>query len=364
MLDPYGDLADLFQAVVDVESVSGNERALADAVDEALRACPHLDVRRTGQVIVARTTLGRDQRVVLAGHLDTVPLAANLPSRWEERDGERVLWGRGSVDMKGGVAVMVALAAQVTRPRFDLTWLFYDNEEVDAEANGLNQLARSDPSALQGDCAVLLEPTAARIEGGCQGTLRVALRTTGQAAHSARSWTGHNAIHDLARALVILQTFQAPRVMVDGLEYREGLNAVRVSGGIAGNVVPDRAELHVNYRFAPDKQPADALAICRDLFAGYDVTVLDAAPGARPGLDAAVLQDLVTRAGGEAVPKFGWTDVARFAALGIPAINFGPGDANLAHSDDEHCPLAQVERCHAVLEGWLNPPRQTDPAVA
>ncbi|MDR1264832.1 MAG: succinyl-diaminopimelate desuccinylase [Propionibacteriaceae bacterium] len=352
-LELAAGLDDLFQALVDVESVSGHEAGLADAVEAALAEAPHLVVSRLGDTVMARTELGRGQRVVLAGHLDTVPVADNLPSRWTDEGGRPTLWGRGSVDMKGGLAVQLSLAASLAEPRFDLTWLFYDQEEVEASRNGLGRLARADPTALLGDMAVLLEPTAARIEAGCQGTLRVALRTAGAAAHTARSWLGHNAIHDLARALVILQTFQPPRISVDGLEYREGLNAVRVAGGKTNNIVPDQAELVVNYRFAPDKTVAQATDVLEALFGGYELVVLDAAEPAPPGLDQPLAAELVAASGAEPAPKLGWTDVARFAALGLPAVNFGPGDPELAHRPDERCPLDDLVVCRRVLADWL-----------
>ncbi|MDR0416198.1 MAG: succinyl-diaminopimelate desuccinylase [Propionibacteriaceae bacterium] len=353
MLDPAADLADLFQAVVDVESVSGHETALADAVEAALRPYGHLRVSRHGDAVVARTALGRSRRVVVAGHLDTVPPAGNLPSRRESRDGVPVLAGRGTVDMKGGVAVQLALAAALAAPRYDLTWLFYDHEEVEAAKNGLARLAAADPALLAGDFAILMEPTAGVVEGGCQGSLRVVLTAAGRAAHAARGWLGVNAVHALGPALATLAAYTGRVAVVDALEYREGLNAVRVAGGTASNVIPDRATLEVNYRFAPDRSLAEAEAHVRALFPGYGCAVVDAAPAARPGLDAPLAADLVAAVGQPARPKYGWTDVARFAALGVPAVNFGPGDPNLAHTDDEHAPLAQVAACRDALARWL-----------
>jgi len=357
MLEPRGSLDALFQAVVDVESCSGNEGALADAVEAALRTAPHLQVTRFGNTVAARTELGRDKRIVVAGHLDTVPLAGNLPSRWETRDGERVLWGRGSVDMKGGIACQLALAVALAQPRHDVTWFFYDNEEVEAAKNGLGLFAAAFPEALAADFAILMEPTAARIEGGCQGTLRATVTAHGRAAHSARSWLGHNAIHDLARPLALLQTFEPPRVTVEGLEYREGLNAVGIDGGIAGNVIPDLCTVTVNYRFAPSRSVAEAEAHLREVFEGFEVVVTDAAGGARPGLDDPLAQEfaatVLALTGGAPKPKYGWTDVARFAELGIPAVNFGPGDPLLAHKDDEHVPVAQLAVVRDALRTWL-----------
>ncbi|PKQ22112.1 MAG: succinyl-diaminopimelate desuccinylase [Actinobacteria bacterium HGW-Actinobacteria-5] len=349
-LELTGDLVTLFQQVVDVESVSGNERALADLVEAALRRLPHLAVVRTGDTIVARTNLGRSERVVVAGHLDTVPVAGNLPSRLE---GDLV-FGRGTADMKGGVAVALACAAALDAPNRDITWIFYDHEEVAAEDNSLTRVAREHPEWLAGDFAVLMEPTSAQVEGGCQGTLRFTLSTRGTAAHSARAWLGHNAIHDVAEPLARLAAYQPRQVDVDGLVYREGLNAVAIAGGIAGNVIPDACMLTVNFRFAPDRDEADAQRHCREVFAGHELDFIDVAPGARPGLDRPIAQEFLAAVGGEARPKYGWTDVARFSALGVPAVNFGPADPGKAHADDEYCPVADLYACRDALLRWLS----------
>jgi len=348
-LDLTGDLIALFRQVVDIESVSGNERALADEVELALRQLPHLRVERDGDTVVARTDLGRSERVVVAGHLDTVPVAGNLPSRLV---GDRV-YGRGTVDMKGGVAVALAAAAALSAPTRDLSWIFYDHEEVEAARNSLTRIAAERPNWLAGDFAVLMEPTAARIEGGCQGTLRVVIKTRGLAAHSARSWLGHNAIHEAAEPLARLAGYSARVVEVDGLTYREGLNAVGIHGGIAGNVVPDSCLITVNYRFAPDRDVAAAQAHCREVFAGYELEFVDAAAGARPGLDLPLAADFVTAVGGTPTGKVGWTDVARFSALGVPAVNFGPGDPGKAHADDEFCAVSELHSCYDALLRWL-----------
>jgi len=348
-LDLTGDLVQLFRAVVDVESVSGNEAELAGLVERALAGFPHLHVVRDGDTVVARTGLGRAERVVIAGHLDTVPVAANLPS-W--LDGERV-YGRGTADMKGGVAVALACAAALERPNRDVTWIFYDHEEVEAEANSLTRIAAEHPDWLAGDFAVLMEPTAAGVEGGCQGTTRFTVRTRGVAAHAARSWLGHNAIHDVAEPLARLAAYRPREVDVDGLTYREGMNAVAITGGIAGNVIPDSCLLTVNFRFAPDRDEADAKAHCEELFSGYEIAFTDFALGARPGLDRPIAAEFVAAVGGEPTAKFGWTDVARFAPLGVPAVNFGPGDPGKAHADDEFCPVGDLYTCRDSLLRWL-----------
>lgn len=341
---------ELTRALCDIESVSGNERAISDAVEGALAGAAHLEVFRDGDAIVARTNRGRKQRVVIAGHLDTVPVNDNLPSRIIGDE----LWGRGTVDMKAGVAVQLKLAAELSNPRVDLTWIWYDHEEVSESLNGLGRLARIRPDLLEGDFAILGEPTAGIIEGGCNGNLRVEVRAFGKRAHSARSWAGHNAIHDLAPILATLAAYSPRQVEVDGLVYREGINAVGISGGVAGNVVPDEAMVHINYRFAPSRSGAEAIEHLRELFSGFDLTVVDLAEGARPGLDAPLAREFVAAVGGTPLPKYGWTDVARFSALGIPAVNYGPGDAMLAHADDERVPVAQITGCELGLRAWLD----------
>jgi succinyl-diaminopimelate desuccinylase len=348
-LDLAASAATLTQQLCDIESVSGNERAVADAIEAALAGAQHLELFRDGDAIVAKTNLGRASRVVIAGHIDTVPVNDNFPSRTIGDE----LWGRGTVDMKAGVAVQLVLAAELTEPDVDITWIWYDHEEVSQDLNGLGRLARIRPELLAGDFAILGEPTNAIIEGGCNGTLRVEVRTFGRRAHTARAWAGHNAIHDLAPILTTLAGYQPREVEVDGLVYREGLNAVGISGGVAGNVVPDEAVLTLNYRFAPSRSGEEAVEHLRELFAGYDLTVVDLAEGARPGLDAPLARRFAAAVGGTPMPKYGWTDVARFAAFGIPAVNYGPGDPLLAHADDERVPIEQILACENGLRGWL-----------
>ncbi|MBK8461448.1 MAG: succinyl-diaminopimelate desuccinylase [Micropruina sp.] len=343
------DLVSLLSQLIDIESVSGNEARLADHVEATLRGRDHLHLTRDGDTVIARTDRGLNSRVVIAGHLDTVPVANNLPS-WIE-DG--LVYGRGACDMKGGIAVMIAVAAALEQPTRDVTWIFYDHEEVDASLNSLTRLAATRPDVLNGDFAVLMEPSNARIEGGCQGTLRFTITTSGRAAHSARSWMGDNAIHGAADVLTRLVNYEPRRPVVEGLEFREGLNAVAISGGIAGNVVPDACTITVNFRFAPDRDEADAKEHCRQVFAGYQLDFVDFAAGARPGLDQPAARDFVAAVGGTPSAKFGWTDVARFSALGIPAVNFGPGNPEKAHADDEFCPIADLHTCHQALLRWL-----------
>ena len=379
--DPTGDLGALALALVSAPSVSGAEGPLADAVQAALAARGHLEVLRHGNTVVARTRLGRPERIVVAGHLDTVPVSrrtGNVPGRMETRDGRPVVWGRGSVDMKGGVAVGLHLAATLTAPRRDVTWVFYDNEEVVDELNGLGLALAAHPDWFEADLAVLGEPTGAGIEGGCNGTLRPILDVPGLAAHSARAWRGVNAIHAASTLIERVRAAPVRTVEVEGLAYRESFSVVLIEGGVAANTIPDRCRLTVNYRFAPDLTAEEALARARRVLAGLApdrpgvddgagpvidagtgavaVELDDLSPPARPGLDSPMareLIELVRERGGGVGPKYGWTDVARFSAAGVPAVNLGPGDPMLCHTDDEHCPVDQIEAVADALRAWL-----------
>ena len=339
----------LTRALVDIESVSRNEKVIADCVEEVLRKAPHLSVDRLGNTVMARTDLGREQRVVLAGHLDTVPIDNNFPSTVVDD----LIYGCGASDMKSGVALALHLAATLPDPRYDVTYLLYEAEEIESRFNGLHLVSTEHPEWLRADFAVLLEPTYGVVEAGCQGTLRVRIHTHGRRAHTARAWRGVNAIHAVGEALRRLADYHPRTVTIDGCTYREGLNAVRIAGGVAGNVVPDECELEVNLRFAPDRSEQQALEHVYEVFADFDLAVTDSAPGALPGLDAAPAREFLTAVGAEPAAKLGWTDVARFAALGIPALNYGPGDPALAHAPDEHVEIGKIRDGAATLHRWL-----------
>jgi succinyl-diaminopimelate desuccinylase len=359
-LDLTSDVVTLTAALCDIESVSKDEQAVCDAIETALADLSHLTVTRIGNTLVARTELGHPERVVLAGHIDTVPLTvdpANLPTRRMDAGGVDVLWGRGTVDMKGGVAVQLRVAQEVLAPNRDLTFVFYEGEEIDSEFNGLLHVQQQRPDLIdEADFAVLLEPTDGLVEGGCKGTLRAEISTKGIASHSARPWKGHNAIHDAGEVLRRLTAYQPRTVDIDGLEYREALNAVGITGGIAGNVIPDRCVVTINYRYAPDLSPEEAEAHVRTVFDGFDLRLSDNAGGALPGLTLPAAQDFVAALGVGVQAKQGWTDVARFSAMGIPAVNYGPGDPNLAHMDDEQCPVEQLVAAEAAMIRWLRGP--------
>ncbi|MCM3923488.1 succinyl-diaminopimelate desuccinylase [Frankia sp. AiPs1] len=358
-LDLTAPVGELTRRLVDVPSVSGGEAPLADAVEKALAAVDGLRVERDGDAVVARTFLGRPSRILLAGHLDTVPLADNIPARVV---GGR-LYGCGSSDMKAGVAIALRLAATlpvaaaaptaVGALRHDVTWICYDNEEVTADRNGLRRLAARHRDWLDADLAILMEPTSGEVEAGCQGTLRAVVTLPGTRAHSARSWLGDNAIHKAAEVLRRLGEYRARSVTLDGCTYREGLSAVRIDGGVAGNVIPDLCRLTVNFRFAPDRTPEGAFAHVREVFDGYDLELTDRAAGAPPGLAAPAAAAFVAATGRVPVAKYGWTDVARFAELGIPALNYGPGDPNLAHTRDEYVELAAIDEGERLLRRYL-----------
>ena len=344
------DLLKLTAELVDIPSVSHHEGAVADHLQAVLEPVPWLSVTRVGDNLVARTSLGRSSRFVLAGHTDTVPPNGNERARIE---GD-VLWGIGSCDMKSGVAVLAELARTVAEPAVDTTYVFYACEEVDAKHNGIERLFRERPDLLEGDAALLAEPTSARVEAGCQGTMRAEVTMAGERAHTARAWMGRNAIHRLAPVLAAVAAYEGRQVTIDGCHFREGLQVVRVAGGVADNVVPDRATLTLNHRFAPDRTPAEAEAHVRAVVGEVDgFEVVDMAVAAPPALGHPLLQAVLAASGGVAYGKLGWTDVARFATRGVPATNFGPGDPSLAHSAGEQVTRADLETVYDVLRTVL-----------
>lgn len=348
------DLLALTAALVDIPSESHQEAALVDWLEAELGALDWLETERVGANLVARTHLGRDTRVLLAGHTDTVPANGNAESRI---DGD-TLWGLGATDMKAGLAVMVELARTVTEPAVDVTYVFYATEEVAAVHNGLGHLFRDRPDLLAADVALLGEPTVAGIEAGCQGTMRLRVTLHGARAHTARPWMGRNAVHRLGRLLAAVEAHPERQPVIDGCHFHEALQAVAVEGGVAGNVVPDRAVLTLNRRFAPDRSPAEAEAEVRTLLGPYmedgdEIEVVDVGGAALPALDHPVLASLISENQLPVEAKLGWTDVARFAEQGIPAANFGPGDPLLAHTADERVERAPIERCFAALDRVL-----------
>ena len=351
---PPHDLLALTAELVDISSESRDEAAITAHLEAALRAQRHLHVDRVGDNLVARTELGRPERIVLAGHTDTVPAADNAQARIE---GD-TLWGLGAADMKGGLAVMLELARTMPTPAVDVTYVFYAREEIDAASSGLGELFRARPDLLAGDAAILGEPTAATFEAGCQGTMRLEVELVGRRAHTARPWMGANAVHRLGKLLALVDSIPERRPMIQGCEYREALQAVFVEGGVAGNVVPDRALVTLNHRFAPDRSADEAEAAVRDLLApvlgeGDRLERIEMANAAPPGLDHPLLAALAGRHDLEIRAKLGWTDVARFAAAGVPAVNFGPGDSTFAHRADEHVERDYLDATWFVLADLL-----------
>jgi succinyl-diaminopimelate desuccinylase len=350
-------LMDVTAELVDIPSVSHHETAIADRVERTLNACERLSVVRVGDNVVARTTSGHERRLVVAGHLDTVPPAGNAAAR---REGDE-LWGIGAADMKGSLAVMLRLATQPPPPAMDVTWCFYACEEVGRERSGLRLLWQSEPELLAGDAAVLCEPTEGLVEAGCQGTMRAHVTLTGRRAHTARPFTGRNAIHRLGAVVQRVASWPVRRVMIQGCEYAEQMQAVSVEGGVAGNVVPDKATLTLNYRFAPDRDADGARRVVEDLVGdllepeiGDRIEVVDLAEGAPPALDQPLLQRLVQLSGEPPRAKVGWTDVATFWSHGVPAANFGAGDPLLAHHPDERVEETNLVRVHETLSELLS----------
>ncbi|WP_129870548.1 succinyl-diaminopimelate desuccinylase [Bifidobacterium pseudolongum] len=381
-------LDSLLGQIMAVYSVSDAEGPLTNRVERFLKRYPHLQVHRDGDTVVASTDLGRKARVILAGHLDTVPVLDNFPPKWlapgdplidkdvaEMYPGTPVMWGRGATDMKASDAVLLYLAATLTDPKVDLTFVFYDHEEVAAEYNGLGRVVEDHPDWIQGDFAIIGEPTSCGIEAGCNGTMRFDVIANGVAAHSARAWMGDNAIHKAAEILDRLVAHKDEAVDVDGLIYQEGLNATLISGGNGTNVIPSECRVHVNYRFAPDKTLAEAKALMigegaeselgngehpatGGFFHGFDIEMCDESPSARPGMSDPLVQSLVKlveeRTGRQPLAKLGWTDVARFSQLGVPAVNLGAGSPLLAHKNNEQVPNSDLTLMAGILIDWLD----------
>ena len=398
ILDIASDPVALTAALVDIESPSHHEQAIADALEASLRrhfgalgvelreetaaatqpdgagpeaAAESLVFSRFGNTLCIRTNRGLASRVILAGHIDTVPLANNVPHRMVHTPEGEVIFGCGTVDMKSGLAVYLhAFATLATSPNLahDLTFIAYEGEEVSSEYNGLLQVQQRAPHWLDGDLALLGEPSGAIIEAGCQGTVRVRVTASGTRAHSARSWLGDNAAHRLAPLMAKVAEYQPREVPIDGLVYREGLNIVHLESGIATNVIPDSAWMYVNYRFAPDLSVEQAIDHVIEVLGEHEqvsIEVDDAAAAAKPGLNQPAAQALIAAVGGQVRAKYGWTDVARFSAMGTPAVNFGPGDPGFAHKIDEQCPVADIRTVSQALQRYLvGEAETTTPSIA
>jgi succinyl-diaminopimelate desuccinylase len=327
---PAPDLAQRTLQLVDVPSESRSEAAIVGLVRELMPGSPVYD---DGEVL-----LYGEGPVVLAGHLDTIPAQRNLPGRLENG----AVHGLGASDMKGGVAVMIELA----RAGVPGQYLFFTREEVPVSESPLPALFER---GLDAELAVVLEPTDAILHAGCLGNIQARVMFHGESAHSARPWTGVNAIHELVRGLEPLVGLEPLDVELDGLTYREVVSAVRVEGGIASNVVPAAASVELNYRFMRD----DPEARLRELVPHGELEILSNSPSAPPALanpHIERLRELVP----EVAPKQAWTPVAQFAEQGIDAINYGPGLTRYAHRQDEQIPVESLERAYETLRKFLS----------
>ena len=340
-------------ALVRIDSVSRHEAALATFVEGRLRTGAHLEVERVGDNVVARTSGHHATRVLVAGHLDTVP--GDLTSARLEGDN---LYGLGATDMKASLSVMLELALDPSPRSVEVTWVFYAREEIARRESGLVELAELRPDLLAADVAVLGEPTAGAVEAGCQGSMRVAVVLHGVRAHTARPHQGRNAIHRLAGLLELVAGYEPRVVSLDEVTYVEQLQAVAVEGGVAGNVVPDVARVVLNHRVAPDRDRVSAQAwltsFLDDVIEETDeIEFLDWSAPAAPSLSNERLRALVGLTGRPVRAKVGWTDVATFAEAGIPATNFGAGDPLLAHTSDEVVSAGELDEYARVLGEWL-----------
>ena len=343
------ELSKLTLDLVNISSVSKDEKSIADSIAEALKKYSHLKITRVNNSIVAQTNFENKQRVVIAGHIDTVPANNNFPGKINDSE----VIGLGSVDMKSGIAVALKLASEITSSNYDVTYLFYESEEIETKFNGLELITKQQKDLLDCDFAILMEPTNGILEVGCQGSLRFEVSTSGKRSHSARWWNGENAIHKTNKILEILNNYKSREPEIDGHKFREGLQAVKVNGGIAGNVVPDSVTVSINHRFAPDTSIDQATQNMKTLFKDFNFQLVDAANAAPTGLSNPLIKEFVSNIGKNIAPKFGWTDVARFANAGIPAINFGPGDPNLAHHPEEKVLISQIIDVYESLKKWL-----------
>lgn len=362
------DVFQISKNLINIPSVSGQEKKISNFIEDILRSNQNIQTHRIGNSIIAFKKGNKNkEKIILAGHLDTVPFAKS--TKWKKYStkanilNNKILQGRGSVDMKCGVAIQLSLALIDKNPKKDILFIFYDQEEVHSSLSGLRMILNLkmqkkinkifNISLKDFNLAIILEPTNKNVELGCNGTLRFLLNVSGKAAHSARSWMGKNAIHKSYKLLFYLNQYIPKDVIIDNLKYKEGLNAVRINGGIAGNVIPDNVNIEINYRFAPNKTLNDAIKYIKSIFYNYKLSIIDAVNGAKPNLNLPIILNFLNQSKLIPMPKFGWTDVARFYQKGIPAINFGPGNPLLAHSDDEHIFIKDIYQCFNILKYWI-----------
>ncbi len=348
-------LAELTAQLVDIPSVTGQERAIADWITARLTARATGEVLRSGDAVVWRGPERGRPRVVLVGHTDTVPPQGNVGAR---REGDR-LYGIGATDMKAGDAVMLALIESLDPAalRFDLACVFYDAEEGPAANNGLKRLLLEMPWLTQAHLAIVLEPTDLRIEMGCNGIVNAEVTVPGVAGHAARPWSGDNAVAKGAAWLSEITRVGWEERQVQGIAYRETLQVTTVRAGVARNVIPAEMVVNLNHRFTPDRTTEDAIARLRARVPQeFGFAVVDSAPPGGVSLDHPDVAAFIQRFSLEVAGKQGWTDVARFTSVGVPAFNYGPGLAELCHRTDEHLPIANLAVVYQNLAAFLGGP--------
>jgi len=340
-----------------IASPIGEEKELCDRIQERVASLPlAMPVRRVGNSIVVSLARGASSKphVVFAGHTDTVR-TENGPARIE---GDR-LFGAGSSDMKSGLALMLVLAEtlDVANLACHLTLVFYAREEGPFAENELGPVLEEARELDEVDLAVCLEPSDNRLHLGCNGSLHATLTFRGRTAHSARPWEGENAITKSAAFLAEIGAKAPDPTTIEGLVYRTVTTVTQIKdGGRGRNVVPDVVTLNVNHRFAPDTTVEGAEARLRALVGERaEVTLTDRSPSAMPSRNHPLVERLVASGVVSIEPKQAWTDVARFAAKGIAAVNFGPGENAQAHQKNESTSLKLVHEGYGILARFLLP---------
>ncbi len=353
-MSPAEALANTLLHLVNIESVSGNEGTLTDFFVREMRAVGLHPAKRARDWALFKPEPSGKPVVLLAGHSDTVPAQGNLPGHLE---GEWVR-GLGASDMKAGLAVMLELAralGSMSEASVEPWFLLFGQEEMALEASLLPKIFAACPFLSEVDLVLMMEPTANTIQAGCLGNIIARLEFDGVAAHSARPWLGKNAIHEAVRGLQALAGAEIRDAQVGGLTFREVVSVTTIQGGVADNVVPDHVIAGVNFRYAPDRTPAEAKARLREL-AGADgrLTIVSNAPPA-PVAVANPLLGRLREIGGMALePKQAWTPVAEFAQAGHDAVNYGPGDPALAHRRDERVAVSALSESLAVLRRFIS----------
>lgn len=349
-------LFELTKDLIQINSVSGNEKQLVDKLENHLKSFSHLKLTRISNTLVAECKKPETAQIILAGHVDTVPPASNETVKIVGN----TLYGLGACDMKGGIAVMIKLAESAKDFNVSTRFIFYESEEVEINKNGLQLLSRRQPELLKADGAILLEPTNSQLELGCQGVLLFNIQVKGVKAHAARPWKGVNSITRAPKIIESVKSFPKKKVMLEGVCYKESLEPVKFNSGSATNVIPDLAEITLSYRFAPDKSADIAQAEIFSHFKhvldnslGDNIVILEARNGAYPASKSGIFKQLFELTSNKVSAKLGWTDVAFFSENQTVAVNFGPGDPQLAHSPDEKLEKGELEQSYKILTQFL-----------